>query len=201
MRFTITSFIILFYTCSLSYLLTSLHLSSLLQVNNDTEEKYGCLDMHMLWSGRDGPLLLTDDQLHPSGFRVPVTNLTSSVRDVFAVKGCAFPPVENLGVLQQVHRGESVSTQSWEDEVQKTAHPSLQIRSSELLNELLQDRTANVGQDHQQTKLQQKLIKLLIKSNNNPPLCFKVKVNRTTHDWRQPALYLPEKTWKNWKDW
>lgn len=63
--------------------------------------------------------------------------LTSSVWDVCAVKGNAFPPVENEWVLQQVHRGESVSTQSWEDEVQKAAHPSLQIRPRELLTEAL----------------------------------------------------------------
>lgn len=69
---------------------------------------------------------------HPSWIRPPdtppVVPLTSSVWDVCAVKGCAFPPVENEGVLQQVQRGESVSAQSWEDEVQKTAHASLQIR-------------------------------------------------------------------------
>ena len=54
--------------------------------------------------------------------------LTSSVWNVSAVESWSFPPVENVWVLQQVQRGKSVTSQRWEDEVQKTAHAFLQTK-------------------------------------------------------------------------
>lgn len=75
-----------------------------------------------------------------------------------AVKGRAFPPVENEGVLQQVHRGERVSTQSWEDEVQIAAHPlPANNMPSELLNESVHDPNRD---QTSKCVLQQKIIKI-----------------------------------------
>ena len=85
------------------------------------------------------PFLVHQPSGQPAGHRSPPTPsrqttrrpLTSSVWDVCAVEGCAFLPVENEWIPQQVHRGESVPTQSWQDEVQKTAHPALRNASRE----------------------------------------------------------------------
>lgn len=96
-------------------------------------------------------------------------HLTSSVRDVLAVKGYAFPLVKNERVLQQVYRGESVSAQGREDEIQKTDHPSLQT-SRELLTTTKKDQRKPV-----------QIINLLKNSARIPtPLSLQLQVNRST---------------------
>lgn len=78
-----------------------------------------CLNMLLTGS-------FTSHKLDQESFPPADAPLTSSVRDVSAVESCAFLPVENVRVLQQVQRGESVSSQRWEGKIQKAAHPFLQ---------------------------------------------------------------------------
>lgn len=74
--------------------------------------------LHKSWPGFESCSLI----IYPW---LPAEPLTSSMRDVCAVKRCSFPPVENVWVLQQVQRGEGVSSHRREDEIPKIAHSSI----------------------------------------------------------------------------